>query len=473
MASAGGGVMYEDVLIAVVGESPAIVTETLWACRFRRMNDQGEPDPLIPKRIILVTTLKGHQVMRRGLRDAAGTRREALLERPNWRQEASNKNADEAATGLEKYQAAFGWLPEPEIVEIAIDGKSIFDVTSESESIAIADKLVRLVSEIALDGTTRIHASIAGGRKTMSFFMGYVMSLFGRPQDELSHVLVNDPGFEQCSNFWFPMRGEQFTHSAPRRRVGDRDAKDADVALSILPFVRLRYQFSSEELSRLSSSSFVNLVHAVREVLEPSKVVFDREQRTITIGQRTLRPGHQNYAMLELLADIAKHGNPMAAEPSRAGNGSMWVLASDFYDFGDAHTEPEQMPRTPIVEKFNEILRSVHGANDGDITHSSDLQEFLAALADLERQVASLNVRICARNENPINLRKEKRRRLNKFWNHRVSKAYDFWVSSLKDNKMLLAQINFIREGRAPARYRLGIDPEFVEIKSGGTGDFA
>jgi CRISPR-associated protein (TIGR02584 family) len=48
-----------------------------------------------------------------------------------------------------------------------------------------------------------LHVSIAGGRKSMGFFAGYAFSLFGRTQDRLSHVLVNDP-FESFPDFYFP-----------------------------------------------------------------------------------------------------------------------------------------------------------------------------------------------------------------------------------------------------------------------------
>jgi CRISPR-associated protein (TIGR02584 family) len=34
--------------------------------------------------------------------------------------------------------------------------------------------------------------SIAGGRKTMGFYAGYALSLYGRAQDRMSHVLVEE-----------------------------------------------------------------------------------------------------------------------------------------------------------------------------------------------------------------------------------------------------------------------------------------
>lgn len=37
----------------------------------------------------------------------------------------------------------------------------------------------------------------------MGFALGYAMSLFGRPQDCLSHVLVSDP-YERVPDFYYP-----------------------------------------------------------------------------------------------------------------------------------------------------------------------------------------------------------------------------------------------------------------------------
>jgi CRISPR-associated protein (TIGR02584 family) len=60
------------------------------------------------------------------------------------------------------------------------------------------------VRELTADPDCAIHASIAGGRKTMGFYLGYALSLFGRPQDRLSHVLVSSP-FESNQNFFYPL----------------------------------------------------------------------------------------------------------------------------------------------------------------------------------------------------------------------------------------------------------------------------
>lgn len=59
------------------------------------------------------------------------------------------------------------------------------------------------VRNLTASKQTTLHASLAGGRKTMTFYLGYAMSLFGRKTDVLSHVLVT-PEFENQRDFFFP-----------------------------------------------------------------------------------------------------------------------------------------------------------------------------------------------------------------------------------------------------------------------------
>ncbi|MEF8766961.1 CRISPR-associated ring nuclease [Candidatus Accumulibacter contiguus] len=58
----------------------------------------------------------------------------------------------------------------------------------------------------------------------MGFFLGYALSLYGRPQDKLSHVLVSAP-FESSLGFYYPtpsshvleLPGGRLVDSARRR----------------------------------------------------------------------------------------------------------------------------------------------------------------------------------------------------------------------------------------------------------------
>jgi hypothetical protein len=71
----------------------------------------------------------------------------------------------------------------------------------------------------------------------MGFYIGYALSLFGRPQDRLSHVLVSPP-FESLKEFFYPSPHTRLIHD---RNGQPLDANEARVHLGEIPFVRLRY----------------------------------------------------------------------------------------------------------------------------------------------------------------------------------------------------------------------------------------
>lgn len=126
----------------------------------------------------------------------------------------------------------------------AQNASPLHDIRDGGESTAFAKGAANLVRKLTMDPDTTLYASIAGGRKTMGFLLGQAMELFGRPQDRLTHVLV-EAKFEHCSEFWFPT-----TQSQPlKNRNGDPlDARDARLELVEIPFVRLRGKLTPMEL---------------------------------------------------------------------------------------------------------------------------------------------------------------------------------------------------------------------------------
>jgi CRISPR-associated protein (TIGR02584 family) len=67
------------------------------------------------------------------------------------------------------------------------------DIVTSEDSLSAADFIMRSLRKITEDPTTRVIASIAGGRKTMAAILASCMVLLGRSQDRLCHVLVNPP----------------------------------------------------------------------------------------------------------------------------------------------------------------------------------------------------------------------------------------------------------------------------------------
>ena len=271
------------ILVAVTGLSPQIVTETLYALT---VGAEGTDRPFLPTRIRLITTAEG-----------ARRAKDSLLN---------------CGTGWFHRLRSDYRLPEidfgPQHIAVLQDrtGQPLDDIRTRDDNERAADAITEQIRELTSDNDTALHVSIAGGRKTMGFYVGYALSLYGRVQDRLSHVLVTAP-YESHPDFFYP---------APQRRViQDRhgrphDAHDARVTLADIPFVRLRAGLDSEMLATTPSFSAV-VAHAQR-ALPPVRLVLDPSTCTVTAGGETFELKPSKFALYWLLARRVLQDRPAA-----------------------------------------------------------------------------------------------------------------------------------------------------------------
>ena len=81
--------------------------------------------------------------------------------------------------------------------------QKLLDIRSQQDNQTMADSITEMIRQFTAKPDTSLHLSIAGGRKTMGFYAGYALSLYGREQDRLSHVLV-DADYESHPQFYYP-----------------------------------------------------------------------------------------------------------------------------------------------------------------------------------------------------------------------------------------------------------------------------
>jgi CRISPR-associated protein (TIGR02584 family) len=215
------------ILLATVGLVPQIVTETVYALA----RDQSVP--FIPTEVHIITTQEGAHRARLALLDPRDGK---------WRLLA----ADLGQPTLE------GALNRERIHVIAgADGKPLDDIVDLEQNVAAADAITRIVAELTADQDTALYVSIAGGRKTMGFLLGYALSLFGRAQDRLSHILVDSP-FEQHPEFFYPPNEPRVLFDRELRPVSTADAR---LHLAEIPIVRLRHGLPEAMLAGRASYS--------------------------------------------------------------------------------------------------------------------------------------------------------------------------------------------------------------------------
>jgi len=167
------------ILLAVTGLTPQVVTETLYALAVQRQ------PPFIPTEIHLLTTGEGAEAARLGL----------LSEDPGW----FHRLCRDYALPPIAFNAS-----HIQVLRDAV-GQPLGDIRTPDDNQRAADAITETVRNLTADPQAALHVSIAGGRKTMGYYLGYALGLFGRPQDCLSHVLVSEP-FESSPEFYYPTR---------------------------------------------------------------------------------------------------------------------------------------------------------------------------------------------------------------------------------------------------------------------------
>lgn len=201
------------ILLCAIGMSPQIVTETLYALA---VNPGHGRMPWIPHEIHLVTTRKGGQ--HAALNLLSGT--------PGW---------------FHRLCRDYG-LPHIEFSASTIhtlfddQGVALEDIRTIEDNERAADQICDLVSGLTRQPNCELHISLAGGRKTMGYYLGYALSLFGREQDRLSHVLVSEP-YEGHPDFYYPTPGQSIIHTRDLKTPVAIDCHNASVQLAEIPFI--------------------------------------------------------------------------------------------------------------------------------------------------------------------------------------------------------------------------------------------
>lgn len=238
----------KQLLLAVSGMSPQVITETLYG--IAQKIEQGIKVRW-PDEIRIITTKLGKHRIKHALIDEG------------WLQKLC----------IEVHQPVLVLSHTDILVVPGANGQPVVDARSTDDHEALADFITTtvrdLTAETADDDTEKfqIHTSIAGGRKTMTFYLGYAISLFGRHFDQMSHVLVSE-GFEGVPDFFFPTR-----ESCPLLSTNQKlDAQNATVTLADIPFVRIRHSLP-ELLTRLGEHiSYRQLVSLINLGDQPEAI---------------------------------------------------------------------------------------------------------------------------------------------------------------------------------------------------------
>ena len=209
-------------LVAVVGNTPQVMTETFWALRIQRDVPIDE--------VFVITTTVGQKTCQKRLLDEG--RFEEMLVDYNLDPSTVQFDADH----IHVFEDA--------------EGNFLDDIRTSDENRIARDGIFELIETLTQDDQVALHCSLAGGRKSMGFILGAAIHFFGRPQDRLYHVLVSMPEIERSdASYYYPPEKPEpimvFNRSTGQEESlivrGQKVMSDAvSIELADVPFCRLR-----------------------------------------------------------------------------------------------------------------------------------------------------------------------------------------------------------------------------------------
>jgi len=272
----------QHMLVAVTGHSPQIVTETLYALAVK----QKPPIPI--SAVYILTTAKGAEIA--------------------W----DKLGGPEGGIARLRREYDLGWEITFSRKQILIfkrrtdDGREVplEDVRTSEDNETLAAQLLGYLKSLTADPQVALHCAMGGGRRTMSAYMMLAMMMYGREDDQLTHVLVPDE-FETNPDFFFPPKHPQ---SLPVRLAGNRlgivNTRDAIVELADIPFVRLRAALGAEiEKVEKGLQDLITIAQQKIDRSQPDKLVIDLPRRQARFGTQPIALRGIRLALLAWYAD--------------------------------------------------------------------------------------------------------------------------------------------------------------------------
>ena len=256
-------VRRRSILLASIGTSPGVLTNTVWALAH-------QPAPVIPDEVVVVMTKDGKEPLRH-----------TLFEEGVWEGMLSDLRREKIDIDG---KLVFG---ETSIRSIpGVRGNEIDDLRTGEDNLRAADFMLGELRKYTEDNGTELHVSIAGGRKTMSALLFSCMSLLGREQDKVYHVLL-PPALEGgvSPTFYYPKRGATYTARVTGKKY---KAKDLQCELFEVPFVRMRGWY--QEKFKNIPPSYRTLISKVQTVAPPAVAYPEIHGTPWTRHRRFTRP---------------------------------------------------------------------------------------------------------------------------------------------------------------------------------------
>jgi len=261
----------------VIGHSPAIITETLVA-RFIQ-------DGVVPISVEVVTTASGARKLKK-----------CLFEEGGWQAFCTQWEAMKQIKFDE---------------QCIVHPRGIDDIRNETDNLAMTTVILETVKQSVCTADI-LDASLAGGRKTMGYYLGFAMSLFAREQDSLTHVLV-PADIEKDYTFLVPT---------------PKQAKQ--IVLIDVPFIRLRKHIKSS-VAKLDVQQLSVSAQTAVDMAALTPVTLDRRKRQISFLDKVMALPEREFSIYWFFA-LQKEKHCMESKRSLCDDCTACFLTVDAID---------------------------------------------------------------------------------------------------------------------------------------------
>ena len=275
------------ILVSAMGTSPAVLTNTVWGLAHQKPS-------IVPDEIVVFITKRGKELLS-----------QKLFGEGVWNEMRSNLKREKIEIDGKLVFGATSIRVIPDA-----DGNEIEDLRTGDDNLRAADFMLSQLRQYTEDSETELHVSIAGRRKTISALLFSCMSLLGREQDKVYHVLL-PPALEGgvTPTFYYPKRGSTYTAQVTGKK---HKAKYLQCELFEVPFVRMRGWY--QEKFNAIPPSYRTLVARIQEVVPPAvvypEIEIDAWNGWATLNGQQAPMSRPCFAMLLLLAsgvDVKEH----------------------------------------------------------------------------------------------------------------------------------------------------------------------
>lgn len=247
----------KNILICVSGLTPQIVTETFYCLTVQKKIKIDE--------VYIITTKRGRDVVI-GIDDAPHIPKTAL------KKELKNL--------CQKHKIKMPLFDnnDKHIITAKEESLELSDIRTDKHNVLFPNRVCEFIRKISLDPDCTLYCSISGGRKTMGVHLAFALSLFGRENDKLLHVLTSE---ENEFKGFYP--------------INKNEAKALEI--SEISFVRLRSFIKKDEPdNEILAHNYKEIVDYTQKQLKlqsnKSKIILDIERRELSFNQakKSLQP---------------------------------------------------------------------------------------------------------------------------------------------------------------------------------------